>query len=70
MADLNAGMQGLAIMMASRWKRPSATNTMASAAEATTGAVQPRTSPAGGRPRLTAECMGHVLMGFSVMKRQ
>ena len=60
MADLNAGMQGLAIMMASKWKRPSATNTMASAAEATTGAVQPSTSPAGSRPWLTAEL--HALM--------
>ena len=40
-------MLGLAIMMASRWKRPSATNTIASAPSATTGAVQPSTSPAG-----------------------
>ena len=62
MADLNAGIQGLAIMMASRWKRPSATNTMASAAEATTGAVQPSTSPADRRPRLTTECLVLALM--------
>ena len=66
MADLNAGMQGLAIMMASRWKRPSATNKMASAAEATTGAVQPSTSPAVSRPRLTDECMLHALIGSPV----
>ena len=32
-------------MMASRWNRPSATNTMASAAGSTTGAVHPSTSP-------------------------
>lgn len=41
-----AGSQGLAIMIASRWKRPSATNTNTSAASgASTGAVQPSTSP-------------------------
>lgn len=32
-------------MIASRWKRPSATKTIASALSATVGAVQPRTSP-------------------------
>jgi hypothetical protein len=45
-----AARTGLAIMMASRWKRPSATNTMASAVALaavsfSTGAVQPSTSP-------------------------
>ena len=44
-------MLGLAIMMASRWNRPSATNTMAAVPGASTGAVHPRTSP-GDRGRL------------------
>ena len=40
---LKAGTAGLAIMMASRWKRPSATKMMASVSAGTTGAVQPST---------------------------
>lgn len=43
---LYAGIAGLAIMMASKWNLPSATNTMASAPPTTTGAVHPSTSPA------------------------
>jgi hypothetical protein len=49
-AHLYAGIVGFAIIMASRWNRPSATNTMASNKPAgTTGAVQPRTCGSGGR---------------------
>lgn len=44
-ADLYAGIAGLAIMIASRWKRPSATKIMASASVVIFGAVQPKTSP-------------------------
>lgn len=43
---LYAGMVGLAIMMASKWKRPSATNRIASTCCFSTGAVHPNTSPA------------------------
>ena len=42
---LNAGTVGLAIMIASRWNRPSATKTMASLRSTSTGAVHPSTSP-------------------------
>jgi len=51
----------LAIIMASRWKRPSATNSSASVPAATRGAVQPSTSPARGagrRAAVRAACRG------------
>lgn len=52
---LKAGMAGLAIMMASKWKRPSATNTMASVSGSTTGAVQPSTFNIAVAPLLTSK---------------
>lgn len=54
-AHLKAGMAGLAIMMASKWKRPSATNTMASVSGGTTGAVQPSTFNFAVAPLLTSK---------------
>ena len=46
-------------MRASRWKRPSATNTRASQSAATLGAVQPSTSP-GDRGRACGRCEGEA----------
>ena len=66
---LKAGMLGLAIMMASRWKRPSATKTIAAASLDTTGAVQPSTSPALG-PAPSADLLQLVLTRAALMQLQ
>lgn len=56
-------MCGLAIMSASKWNRPSATNTMASCSPCSRGAVQPSTSP-GDNGRA---CRGVAAKGFRVL---
>lgn len=56
---LYAGSVGLATMRASRWNRPSATNTSASCSPEMRGAVQPSTSP-GLSGRAWAQCGASV----------
>ena len=53
-------MLGLAIMMASRWNLPSATNTMAWVLLGTMGAVHPSTSPAAFQQLMIVELKDEV----------